>query len=67
MKSTLAVAISAALTVASGSALAGPAEAEKWIKDEFQPSTLSADDQMKEMEWFIKAAEPFQGMEINVL
>ena len=22
---------------------------------------------MKEMEWFIKAAEPFKGMEINVL
>ncbi len=67
MKSTLAVAISAALTIASGSALAGAAEAEKWIKDEFQPSTLSADDQMKEMEWFIQAAEPFKGMEINVL
>ena len=67
MKSTLAVAISAALAVASGNALAGAAEAEKWVNDEFQPSTLSAEDQMKEMEWFIKAAEPYQGMEINVL
>ncbi len=67
MKSTLAVAISAALTIASGNALAGAAEAEKWIKDEFQPSTLSAEDQMKEMDWFIKAAEPYKGMEINVL
>lgn len=46
---------------------AGMEEAERWINDEFQPSTLSKEDQVKEMEWFIKAAEPFQGMEINVL
>ena len=46
---------------------AGMAEAERWINDEFQPSVLSKADQMKEMEWFIKAAEPFKGMEINVL
>jgi glycerol transport system substrate-binding protein len=46
---------------------AGMAEAERWINDEFQPSTLSKEEQMKEMEWFIKAAEPYQGMEINVL
>ncbi len=28
-----------------------------WIDTEFQPSTLSKDDQLKEMQWFIKAAE----------
>ena len=28
---------------------------------------LTADEQRAEMEWFIKAAEPFKGMEINVL
>ena len=55
----------AALT--SQSAWAGKAEAEKWINDEFQPSSLSKSDQMKEMEWFINAAKPFEGMEINVL
>jgi glycerol transport system substrate-binding protein len=43
------------------------AAAEKWVDQEFQPSTLSREDQLKEMEWFIKAAEPFQGYEINVL
>jgi glycerol transport system substrate-binding protein len=43
------------------------AEAKKWINDEFQPSALSMDEQKAEMEWFIKAAEPFKGMEINVL
>ena len=36
-------------------------------RHEFQPSTLSKDDQMKEMQWFAKAAEPFKGMEINVV
>ncbi|MDP9137167.1 MAG: ABC transporter substrate-binding protein [Pseudomonadota bacterium] len=41
--------------------------AKKWVESEFTPSTLSKDDQMKEMEFFIKAAEPFKGMEINVL
>jgi len=41
--------------------------AKKWINDEFQPSTLSQSEQLKEMEWFIKAAEPFKGMEIKVV
>ncbi len=41
--------------------------AKKWIDQEFQPSTLSKDEQLKEMEWFIKAAEPYQGMTVNVV
>ena len=41
--------------------------AKKWVDKEFQPSTLSKTDQMKEMEWFIKAAKPFRGMEIKVV
>ncbi len=48
-------------------ALADEAAAKKWIDSEFQPSTLSKEEQLKEMEWFIKAAEPFKGMEINVV
>ncbi len=52
---------------ASGPAVADMAAAEKWVNDEFQPSTLSKEEQMKEMEWFIKAAEPFKGMEIKVV
>ena len=54
--------------------LAGPAavqagidEAKSWVEKEFQPSTLAMEDQVKEMEWFIKAAEPFKGMEIKVV
>ncbi|MEQ8664099.1 MAG: ABC transporter substrate-binding protein [Rhodospirillales bacterium] len=56
-----------AITAFSAPAWADMAAAERWINDEFQPSTLSKADQMKEMEWFIKAAEPFKGVEINVL
>jgi glycerol transport system substrate-binding protein len=62
----MAMASAAVLALASP-AWADMAAAEKWINDEFQPSTLSKDDQKKEMEWFIKAAEPFKGMEINVV
>ena len=62
--------IALAATVAalsSQSAWAGMAEAKNWVNTEFQPSSLSKLDQMKEMEWFINAAKPFKGMEINVL
>ena len=62
--------IALAATVAalsSQSAWAGMAEAKNWVNTEFQPSSLSQQDQMKEMEWFINAAKPFKGMEINVL
>lgn len=31
------------------------------------PSTISAADQRKELEWFANAAKPYAGMEINVL
>ena len=67
MKTKFVLAMTMATFVVQGSAIAGMAEAEKWINEEFQPSALSADEQKAEMEWFIKAAEPFSGMEINVL
>lgn len=57
----------ASLIVCSNSVLADSESAKRWIDTEFQPSTLSKNQQMEEMEWFIQAAEPFQGMEINVL
>lgn len=61
-----AAALALSLTTVSP-ASAGEAEAKKWVNDEFQPSSLSKDDQMKEMQWFINAAKPYAGMEINVL
>ena len=65
---TLFISASAlAMTLGAGTALAGMEEARRWIDSEFQPSTLSKEDQLKEMEWFVNAAKPFQGMEINVV
>jgi glycerol transport system substrate-binding protein len=55
-----------ALVIGAGAARADMAAAQKWV-DEFQPSTLTKEEQMKELEWFIKAAAPFKGMEINVV
>ncbi|MEZ0213464.1 MAG: carbohydrate ABC transporter substrate-binding protein, partial [Xanthobacteraceae bacterium] len=56
-----------ALTACMGAARADEAAAKKWIDAEFQPSTLSKEDQLKELQWFINAAKPFAGMEINVV
>src|SRR5947209_9351826 len=63
---TSAVALIAASMTIAAPARADEAAAKKWIDTEFQPSTLSKEDQMKEMQWYMKAAEPFKGMEINV-
>lgn len=62
----IALAAAVALCI-QPSAYAGKAEANKWVNDEFQPSTLSKQQQLSEMDWFIEAAAPFKGMEINVL
>ena len=66
MRGRLTIAI-AAIAACAGSAFAGMDEAKKWIEQEFQPSTLTKEQQLKEMEWFVNAAKPFKGMEINVL
>ncbi len=57
----------AAVIAGTPAAFADQAAAMKWIDQEFQPSSLSKEEQAAEMDWFIKAAEPFAGMEINVL
>ena len=68
MRSLLATAaVSLAMALSAPSAFADMEAAEKWIADEFQPSALSAEEQQAEMAWFIDAAKPFEGMEINVL
>lgn len=41
--------------------------AEKWVSEEFGTSTLSKEEQLKEMQWFTEAAKQFRGMEINVV
>jgi glycerol transport system substrate-binding protein len=63
--------LASVLTLAAMPAFAQSADqlnaARKWVDQEFQPSSLSKEDQMKEMEWFMKAAEPFRGMDISVV
>jgi glycerol transport system substrate-binding protein len=43
------------------------AAAQRWMRQEFQPSTLSPAQQMAEMRWFIAAARPFRGMTVRVV
>src|ERR1700752_5541032 len=64
---TSAVALIAASVTIAAHARADDAVNQRWIDSEFQPSTLSKADQLKEMQWFEKAAAPFKGMEINVV
>jgi glycerol transport system substrate-binding protein len=55
------------LVLGTAPAFADAAAAKKWAESEFQPTTLSKEDQLKELEWFAKAGEAFKGMEVNVL
>ncbi|OWT80358.1 MULTISPECIES: ABC transporter substrate-binding protein [unclassified Achromobacter] len=59
-----AVAAAIALIGTPG-AWAGEPEAQKWIDTEFQPSTLSKDQQMAEMKWFIEAAAKLKAKGVN--
>ena len=43
------------------------AEAARWVDEEFQPSTLSRDEQLAELAWFTEAAAPLRGMRISVV
>jgi glycerol transport system substrate-binding protein len=56
------LALAIMFAMAAGPAMANMNAAKKWVDEEFQPSTLSKKEQLKEMEWFIKAAKPFVGM-----
>ena len=67
MKRFLLGTVAAVALLSPTASWADMAAAEKWVDSEFQPSTLTRDEQLKEMEWFINAAKPFDGMEINVL
>jgi len=50
-------------------ALEGTAEekAAQFIDLYFQESVLTQEEQMEELMWFVDAAEPFQGLDVNVL
>jgi glycerol transport system substrate-binding protein len=67
MKTKLLASAAVALALFATPSFADEAAAKKWIESEFTISAISKEDQMKEMQWFINAAKPFAGMEINVL
>ena len=56
----------AALALCTLPAFADMEAAKRWLR-EFQPSTLSEREQLKELQWFVDAAKPFQGMKIKVV
>ncbi len=58
-------ALAAAISCASN-AVADIEDAQQWLS-EFQPSTLTEQQQLEEMAWFIEAAKPFAGMSIKVV
>src|ERR1700730_6785842 len=61
---TSVFALMAASSAVTAPAFADEAAGNKWIDREWKPSTLSRDAQLKEMQWFIKSAQPLMGMEI---
>ncbi len=66
MKGGLALAVGAGTLIRSRPSHAQQMDAaKKWVETEFQPSTLSKDEQMAEMEWFINAAKPFAGLNVS--
>ena len=77
MKKITNILIMAVFAVGAQPAFANDAVIKEWMGKEcgdlldqtcpLSPSTLAKDEQMAELRWFAKAAEPFKGMEINVL
>ena len=66
LRTTTALALFAGLM--AGPAWAGMDEAKTFLDNEIgELSTLSRADQEAEMQWFVDAAKPFQGMDIKVV
>jgi glycerol transport system substrate-binding protein len=68
LKLAIAVGVSVSLGSISISVYAQSAieTAKSLIETEFSPSTLTKQQQLEELEWFVEAAKPFKGMSINV-
>lgn len=62
MRKYLLSAAAVCAMVAGSNGYADEMAAKKWIDEEFQPSVLTKDEQLSEMQWFIQAAQPFKGM-----
>ncbi|WP_340676601.1 ABC transporter substrate-binding protein [Paraglaciecola sp.] len=68
LKLSVVVGISVSLSSLSISVFAKSAieTAQSLIETEFSPSTLTKQQQLEELKWFIDASKPFKGMSINV-
>ena len=64
-KQVLRVAISAVALCFATASSADEAAAKKWIDQEFQPATLSKDQQLAELKWFIGAANQLRAKGIK--
>jgi glycerol transport system substrate-binding protein len=56
-----------ALLLPAGAAMADMAAATAFLDATIQRSALTREEQEAEMQWFVDAAQPFQGMEIKVV
>ncbi|WP_121064464.1 ABC transporter substrate-binding protein [Chachezhania antarctica] len=56
-----------ALCITAAPAVADMEAARAFLDEEIQRSALTREEQEAEMQWFIDAAEPFRGMDINVV
>ena len=66
MKLARLITVSTAVALlCSGTARADEAAAKKWIDQEFQPSTLTKEQQLAEMKWFISAAAQLKAKGVN--
>ncbi|MGB6054957.1 MAG: ABC transporter substrate-binding protein [Burkholderiaceae bacterium] len=65
MRLRLTAIAAASMLLASGSTWADMKAADKWIAEEFQPSTLSKAQQQEEMKWFIDTAAKLKKKGIN--
>ncbi|GAA0858094.1 ABC transporter substrate-binding protein [Aliiglaciecola litoralis] len=54
------------LSMSAHLAYADEQAAKRWIETEFTDSTLSPEQQLQEMQWFIEAAKSFEGVKISV-
>ena len=55
------------LFLQSGYALSGMTEAKYWIEKEFNESTLTKQQQIDEMAWFVETAKPYQNITVRVV
>ncbi len=65
LRSTTALAV--ALTLVGAPAFADMEAATAFLDENIERSALTREEQEQEMQWFVDSAQPFQGMEINVV